>query len=102
MPSYVNLANLYFGKDEIDSAIHILQQAHTMKPRSALVNLLLAQYFYRQGNSAKTTEHYSTLEEISARLASRYSYLKQTTGTKARAAAADGELSLIWDVDDEE
>ncbi len=102
IPSYVNLANLYLSQGDTDEAVAVLQKAFEAKPRSALVNLLMAQCYHRLGNSAKVREHYTQLAEISSPLAERYSYLDQSAAGTARASDAAAQIPLIWDIEEEE
>lgn len=95
-PAYLNLANLKLVRGELEKAAEIARTGLQRNPDSALLNIVLAIFHSRKGETNRASAYLDKVHSSSPELARRYSYL-----TEARAGTSMGvteeELFLIWD-----
>jgi tetratricopeptide (TPR) repeat protein len=96
--AYLNLANLYYNREDINEAIDVLEDGLTKNPGSVYLNLLMARCYYKKGDSKKVAEYFTKVEEYSPELADKFAFLIYGEGFESednRAGLFDEPL--IWD-----
>ncbi len=101
--AYINLANVYISREELDLAKSTLHEALALRPDSAVLNLVLAQVYYQDREQGLVREYYSKVEKRAPDLAERFSYLVEadSSGAPARASAAQAVQPLLWDLEED-
>jgi predicted Zn-dependent protease len=103
-PAYLNLANLKMVRGEIEEAARVARRGLERSPEFPLLNVLLALYYNRKGQLGEARKYLERVRAASPELAARYDYLADAGSEESRAgiaAAAAGELPLIWDAGEE-
>ena len=94
--AYLNLANLKLLQGELEEAAEVARAGLKRDPDSALLNVFLALYHSRRGESGKASVYLDKVRSRSPELARRYGYLADSSSARARAGRQE-EPSLIWD-----
>ena len=95
-PAYLNLANLKLVRGELEKAAEIARTGLQRNPDSARLNIVLAIYHSRKGETGRVSAYLDRVHRSSPELARRYGYLAEARAETGRGAAEE-EPSLIWD-----
>ncbi len=99
----VNLGNIYFLQDQMESALRWYEKAAALAPDNPLVVAGLARAKFELEDFQEAQEDYSRLAEMNPEMAAHYSYIGNTETSIVRASAAMDKGKTFWeDVDEDE
>lgn len=96
-PAMINIGNIYYLQDDIETALIYYQQAEQVAPEKPTVLLSLSRTNHKLENYYGARQAYDKLKEVSPGLADRFSYL-DLRGEEADRASKAGDLQevMIW------
>lgn len=97
-PALINMGNIYFMKDDIDTALSFYDRAEEQAPNNARLVLAIARSHHELENYGSSRKAYDTLKSLDAKLAEQYSYL-ELRGDEAQRASESASLGGVveWD-----
>jgi tetratricopeptide (TPR) repeat protein len=97
VPALLNLGNIFYMRDDLDSASAYYKKALAGAPGNAKVLLSLAKISYESGDYTTASSYYESLLEKDAGLAQRYAYLGTSTQGSGRASLSRSRENVVWD-----
>lgn len=97
IPSLVNVGNVYYLRDELDTALEYYQTAYSWRQDDPTVLLSLARTHFDREEYAVAEERYRMAEVLSPDTAESFSYIVSETSATGRAAAAGEQTAIMWD-----
>ena len=97
-PALINVGNIHFMKDDIETALSFYDRAEEQAPNNARLVLAVARSHHRLENYGSSRKAYNTLKDLDAKLAEQYSYL-ELRGAEAQRASESASLEGVveWD-----
>ena len=97
VPSLVNAGNVYYLRDDLDTALGYYQQAYSRRQDDPTVLLSLARTHFDREEYAVAEERYRMAEVLAPAAAESFSYIVSETSAVGRAATAGGGAEIVWD-----
>ncbi|HOE09709.1 MAG TPA: hypothetical protein PLV89_12675, partial [Treponemataceae bacterium] len=97
IPSYINLANIYFTKQDYKQALEWYSRVLTQEPVNTAALLGTARSLYEMDDFSNSDIFYSAVTKYDPQLAQKYAYLGSFTETKGRSfSLADRLTYTLW------
>ena len=97
IPSYINLANIYFTKQDYKQALQWYARVLTQEPVNTAALLGTARSLYEMDDFSNSDIFYSAVTKYDPQLAQKYAYLGSFTETKGRSfSLADRLTYTLW------
>jgi len=97
VPALINLGNIYYLKDEMETALSYYKQALQKAPDNAVALLGVARASYELEDYQAVDNSLAKLESESPQMAAQFSYLGSGTGDVGRASQALEREVSVWD-----
>jgi len=97
VPSLINLGNIHFLNEEMETALAWYSKAEALRPENPKVLAVVARTQYELEKYEAVRERYAKLKIHAPDLALEYAYLGNETSSIGRAAAAKSKGITLWD-----
>ena len=97
VPALINLGNIYYLKDEMDTAFEYYQKALGQAPDNAVALLGVARTSYELDDYSTVNNSLAKLENEAPEMAAQFSYLGSGGGDVGRASQALEREITVWD-----
>ena len=97
VPALINLGNIYYLQDEMETALGYYNRALSKAPDNAVALLGVARTSYELDDYQAVNDTLARLENEAPEIASQFSYLGSGTGETGRASRAVEREISIWD-----
>lgn len=96
VPSLINLANLFYLREDWVGALKLYERAAKLEPKNAIAVLGVARTNFGLENFGVVKKHYDTIQSLDPALARQFAYLGAQDATARADAAQSVREVVVW------